>query len=243
MGDAQYQLPDVELGATYFLDEDWEPTEAIPPVSGAKSAGDDEQVRNWIRATTITIAPYGTAVKLTPSPDDPGFDYLKSELGMNIVLPRGRIDELRFKVTLTQAGSGQETFATDGFPNSSIRNTPIVNGQISIGISKAFKLIPIIGDVATELLSVDLGPWNFRIGSLKHVDVAFNGGLTSEPDWYFKDAGIANDEIRVAMLLKKSKATTKITANVQAAWLYDPPSILKKRRVGTDAKAVILYGQ
>jgi hypothetical protein len=159
---------------------------------------------------------------------------------MNIVLPTGSITELRFKVTLTQVGGTQDTCATDGFPNSSIRNAPIVGGKIKVGISKAFKLIPVIGDVACELLPVDLNPWTFSIGSLKHIEVAFSGGLTKEPDWYFKKAGIKNDEIRIAMILRKSRATTGVKADVQAKWLYKP-GVLSPRRVGSDDKSLTIY--
>lgn len=257
-------LLDDDWEPTHLLDEDWEPTRRIPQridaefadddhkvlerdvtrrVSeeiDAKFADDDRKVLDWIRATTITIAPQAETVNLTPPPGGSNFDYLKSEVGMNILLPTGSITELRFKVALTQVGGTQDTWATDGFPNSSIRSAPIVGGKIKVGISKAFKLIPVIGDVAGELLSVDLNPWTFSIGSLKHIEVAFSGGLTKEPDWYFKKAGIKNDEIRIAMILRKSRATTGVKADVQAKWLYKP-GVLSPRRVGTDKKSLTIY--
>ena len=255
MGQAQQQpMPDVQLSAAYFLDDNWQRSNAIPAVSSAKSAagrrrrraradrGADRQLLNWIRGTSINIAPQAETIKLTPPPD-PDFDYLKSELGMNIILPKGRIHELRFYVTLTQVGGTLDTFATDGFPNSSIRHTAIVGGQIKIGITQAFKLIPVIGHIVAELLplSVQLNPWSFRIGSLKKIDVAFNGGLTAKPDWYFKKAGIKKDEVRIAMILKKQRATTSVKAEVKAAWRYSS-GIMRRKRVETDTKDVIIYG-
>ncbi|MCW2660746.1 MAG: hypothetical protein JWP83_1898 [Mycobacterium sp.] len=267
MDQAQQGIPDRQLSAAYFLDDNWEPVERIPAAlrgehsrdrlsefehrefsreygqpSSAKSA-DDQQMLNWIRGTSIKIAPRAETVKLTPPPDC-DFDYLKSELGMNIILPKGRIDELRFNVSLTQVGGTQETFATDGFPNSSIHHTTIVGGQIKIGITQAFRLIPVVGHVVAELLpiSVNLNPWSFRIGSLKRIDVAFNGGLTTEPEWYFKNAGIKTDEIRIAMILKKQKKTTGVSAEVKAAWRYNPGGFFPEKPVGSDIKAVTIYG-
>ncbi len=229
----------VKLSAAHLLDDDWEPVADIAPSPRTKSVSDERQVLDWIRATSIEIAPRAETVPLTVAGDG-GAGYLKSEVGMNIVLPIGHIDELRFKVTLVQYGGTGKTFAQDGFPNSSISNTAIVGGQVKIGITKAFKFIPVMGDVLNDLLSVDLNPWTFQIGTLRRVNVAFNGGLTTQPDWYFRRAGIQNDTIRVAMLLKRSPGTTDIVAEVQAGWLYRPGT-LHSRRVGSDTKTVTIF--
>ena len=176
-------MPDVQLTPAYFLDDNWEQIEQIPPVSNAMSDEEKEAV-NWIRGTSIKIAPHAETVKVTPPPD-PNFDYLKSELGMNIILPKGSINELRFNVTLTPIAGSADTVATDGFPKGSIHSTSIVGGQVRIGITKGFKLIPVIGNAVAQLLSVDLNPWDFRIGSLKQIEVAFSGTLGPEIMWYF----------------------------------------------------------
>jgi hypothetical protein len=100
--------------------------------------------------------------------------------------------------------------------------------------------MPVVGVALENLLAVDINPWDFKIGTLRKISVAFNGGLTAEPDWYFRRAGIQNDTIRIAMLVKKAQGTTGIVARVRAAWLYDP-GVLRKVRVGTDTKELAIY--
>jgi hypothetical protein len=233
-------MDNIQLSAAQLLNDDWEPVSAISPGLVVKAFGDEQLVRKWIQATSIVIAPKAETVSVTPAAAGAAFGYLRSEIGMNIILPKGTIDELRFQVTLSQTGGAEDTFAADGFPNSSISTTSIVGGQIKIGISNAFKFIPVAGPAIGDLLSIDLNPWTFHIGTLKKIQVAFSGGLTTEPGWYFKKAGIQNDTIRIAMLLKKSAATTEIKADVQASWLYDP-GLLHKQRVGSDVKSLTIY--
>ena len=232
-------MESVRLRAVQVLDDAWEPVADLEPALHTKSVDDERLVRDWIRASCIEIAPHAETVPVAAMGDG-RTEYLRSEIGMNIVLPSGYIEELRFKVTLVHAGTGA-VFAQDGFPNSSISNTAIASGQVKIGITKAFKFIPVVGDVVDELLSVDLNPWDFRIGSLRRVNVAFNGGLTAQPDWYFRRAGIQNDTVRVAMLLKKSPGITAIAARVRAGWLYQP-GILRGQRVGSDTRTVSVFG-
>jgi hypothetical protein len=232
-------MDSIRLRAVHLLDDDWEPVADVAPDLHAKSAGPDDQIRDWIRATFIEIAPHAETVQVGGT-SNAGSEYLKSEVGMNIILPAGYIDELRLKINLVQLGGAGETFAQDGFPNSSISSTSIVSGQVRLGISKALKFVPVVGGAIDDLLSVDINPWNFRIGTLRHVNVAFNGGLTAKPEWYFRRAGIRNDTVRVAMLLKKAPGTTNIAADVQAGWLYRPGTI-GSRRVGSDTKTVVVF--
>jgi hypothetical protein len=239
MGQAHQQMPAVVLSATHFLDDNWESVRDIPPAS-ADLSEDDQKELDWIRGISIAIAPHAETVKLTPPPGGPNFDYLKSELGMNIILPEGRLDELRFEVKLTRVGGTLDMYATDGFPKGKIHRKAIVDGQIEIGISKAFKLIPVIGGVVSDLVNVEFNPWNFRIGSLQEIDVAFSGALTATLTWYFKTAGIENNEIRVAMIIKKPRDTALVKADVRAGWRYKPPGLMTKKRVGTDSKTVMI---
>jgi hypothetical protein len=232
-------MDSIKLRAVHLLDDDWEPVADVAPDLHAKSAGPDDQVRDWIRSTFVEIAPHAETVQVVGA-GNADAEYLKSEVGMNIILPHGYIDELRFKISLVQLGGNSETFAQDGFPNSSISSTAFASGQVKLGISKAFKFIPVVGGAIDELLSVNINPWNFRIGTLKHVNVAFNGGLTTKPEWYFRRAGIRNDTVRVAMLLKKAPGTASIVAEIQAGWLYRTGT-MGSRRVGSDTKTVVVF--
>ncbi len=108
-----------------------------------------------------------------------------------------------------------------------------------MGITRLFKFVPVVGDVIPDLLEIEFNPWEFKLGSLKRVNVDFSGGLTFQPEWYFKEDGLKND-LRVALTIKKSKSIKTVEGEVTAAWIYDP-GFLKKARVGADAKTVRVY--
>jgi hypothetical protein len=95
------RMDNVGLSATHLLDDNWEPIVDVPSARGTKSVN-DELVRQWIRATVIEIAPQAETLLLTEASGNQSARYLKSEVGMNIVLPRGHIEELRLKITLSQ---------------------------------------------------------------------------------------------------------------------------------------------
>lgn len=194
---------------------------------------EEEKLIGLIRSNRIEVAEAAETKKIG---SDGKYDYLKSEIGMNIILPRGSIAEMRFYINLIAEG---DVVAIDGFPKDVIGETEIVGGKIKVGISKAFKLMPAVGPYIGELLKIELNPWEFKLGSLKKINIDFSGGLTSKLEWYFKEDGIKND-LRVALTIRKPKSIENIDGKVLAAWLYDP-GFLKKTRVGTDAKTIKIY--
>lgn len=227
----------VELIPKYFLNENWEISQPILPEPALKAFPEEEEWRKWIVSTRIEVAGVAETTKLS---SDEEHEYLKSELGMNIIVPKGSIEEMRFKVTLKGDGEiTDEVVAIDGFPKDLIEEKEIVGGKIEVGITKLFKLIPIVGNIIPDLLKIELNPFVFKLGSLKRVNIDFSGGLTPEPEWYLKGNGIKND-FRVALTIKKSKSIKTIEGEVIAAWIYDP-GFLGKARVGTDGRTVRIY--
>jgi len=112
----------VELTPKYFLNENWEISEPIPPKPALllmkKALPEEEEWRKWIKSTRIEVA--GTA-ETTKISSDEKYDYFKSELGMNIILPKGSIEELRFKITLKGDDEiSDDVVAIDGFPKDII---------------------------------------------------------------------------------------------------------------------------
>lgn len=227
----------IELLPKYFLNENWEISQPIPPEPALKASPEEEQWRKWIEATRIEVA---RAAETTKVSSDEKYDYLKSELGMNIIVPKGSIEKMRFKVTLK--GDGQisdEVIAIDGFPKDIIEEKEIIDGKVKVGITKLFKFVPVVGDVISNLLEIELNPWEFELGNLRKVDIDFSGGLTFQPEWYFKKDGIKND-LRVALTIKKLKSIKIVEGEVIAAWIYDP-GFLSKARIGTDGRTVRIY--
>lgn len=192
-----------------------------------------KKIIDLIRNTRIDIAEVAETKEISSKGK---YDYLKSEIGMNIILPKGSISEMRFYVTLIAEG---EAVAIDGFPKDVIEEKEILGGKIKVGISQAFKFIPVVGSYVGDLLDIQLNPLEFNLGSLKRVNIDFSGGLTAKPEWYFKENGIKN-ELRVALMIRKVKSVENIEGDVKAAWLYDP-GFLKKVRVGSNERTIKIY--
>lgn len=242
-------MASVQLKPHFYLDDKWDVSGEIPPeILGASrkikyakkpKMDDEEKVLNMIRAIRIEVAEKADTNKIK---SDEKNDYLKSEIGMNIILPKGNIEKLRFIMNLKSEGVSTEGLnVIDGFPKDKIEETYIVKGKIKVAVNKLFKFIPIIGEIAGKAVDIELDPWEFKLGSLKRVDVDFSGGLTAKPEWYFKKNGIKND-LRVALTIQKSKDIKKIDADVRALWVYDP-GILRKKKLGTDSKTVKVYSE
>jgi hypothetical protein len=224
----------VELKPKYILDENWNVSEPIPPAPALKAFTREEELRQWIESTRIEVAPVTETTKIS---SDETYDYFKSELGMNIILPKGSIEELRFKITLKGDGEiSDQVIAIDGFPKDKIEEKEIMGGKIKVGITKSLKFIPVVGEILPDLLDIEFNPWEFKLGSLKKVNIDFCGGPTLSPEWYFKKDGIKND-VNLALTIKKLKSIEKVEGEVEAAWIYNP-GFLMTPRVGSDPKTI-----
>jgi len=188
---------------------------------------------DWIKSIRIEIAEASQTEKIKSDKD---YDYLRSEIGMNIIVPKGKISKMRFRVSLL---AKHRVVAIDGFPKDVIEERDIVKGKVKVAISDYFKFIPAIPPGVLDPLQIVLGPWDFKLGSLKKVNIDFSGGLTSTPEWYFKRNGIKNDLI-VSMTIRKPKKAKSIEGKVKAGWIYSP-GFLRKARVGTSAKSIKIF--
>ncbi|KYK34791.1 MAG: hypothetical protein AYK22_04775 [Thermoplasmatales archaeon SG8-52-3] len=245
----------VQLEPKFILDEKWNPSGEISSLIrseednlaikgdieieipkgeekrvGHRTLSKEEQLMKLIRSIRIEVAEEAITEKIG---SDEKHDYFKSVLGMNIILPKGRIKELRFHITLM---AERNVVAIDGFPKDVIEEKYIIGGKIKVGINETFEFIPIIGKVVKKLLDIELNPWEFKLGNLKKVNIDFSGGSTSKPEWYFKENGIKND-LRVALTIKKPKDIGNVEAVAKAAWIYDP-GIFKEIKLGSDTKTV-----
>ena len=251
----------IPLKPRYFLDEDWKHRKGMPGLPDGISSyaeihlsrkywsdpafakqrkqqapGYKKELKKWtkwIKSVRVEIAEASQTEKIK---SDEEFDYLRSEMGMNIIVPQGKIGEMRFEVKLI---AEPKVVAIDGFPKDVIQEKEIVKGKIQIAIDKFFKFIPVIPPGAALPVGIVLGPWDFKLGSLKKVNIDFSGGLTSRPEWYLKKDGIKND-LRVTMTIRKPTKVKQIQAKVKAAWTYEPSSF-KKARVGTSARIIDIY--
>ncbi|MDQ6868695.1 MAG: hypothetical protein M3178_09925 [Pseudomonadota bacterium] len=234
-------MDELELSAQYLLNDEWGLGQPIPAESGAKSDTQEDEIRRMLRATRIEVAPQASTRVVSSKAQS---TVLLSEVGMNIVVPQGTIRELRFKATLLADGEiADDLVVLDGFPKGRVEERYLVDGKITLGVSKLFQFIPAIGPVGGgvlgDLLQIDLNPWQFKIGHIRDIEVIFSGGLTFEPEWYFRQAGLT-DELHVSMTIRKPASVRVVDAQVEAAWSYDP-GFLRPIKVGTDAKTLRIF--
>ena len=223
----------------FLLDEEWEEMKYI----GTKGryftrrdiSDEEKEILNWIRSTRIEIADIAETELVSSQPD---FDYIKTELGMNIVLPKGNIEELRFYIKLKGDGEvSNNLFAIDGFPNTLIEDKYIIKGKVTIAVTKLMKFIPTVPDKL--LPELELGPWNFKFGHIRFAEINFSGPKTATPEWYFRAKAI-NNELRISLTIAKAKNIQNVEADVKCGWTYDP-GIFKKTRLGSGEKTIQIY--
>lgn len=243
-------MGNVELSPEYILNNEWKPTGKIISESGLAYVHADEYRR--LRSLRIEVADHATTKKIG---SDAESEYLKTQLGMNIILPKGRIEELRFKITLKGDGEiGNGVYAIDGFPNDKIEQSYILSGKIGVGIDKALEFIPLAlkanpssapiavpVEILQKLLKFEVNPVPFNLGYSENVKVDFSGGNTSTPEWYFKGDGILHN-LNVAITIKKPIGIKKIVADIEAAWIYnEDPWPWPDNKYGSAPKTVTIY--
>jgi hypothetical protein len=263
----------VELTATELFDEHWEPLGGLDSDAhdgfrndygltvGGDGGGDgamggsfgreddsESEINEALRAVRIQVADFAeTSVVRT----DRDFSYLRTALGMNIIVPSGRISVLRFRAELTGRGKGN-VVAIDGFPRDDVEDRAIVSGEITLSVNDALRFVSealggaiagpagavVGGKIAEgvgETVQVTVDPWRFKCGDIRNVRVDFSEGLTARPEWHFQGDGIENS-CGVALMLRIPRKMKVVTASVNAQWRYK--THLWSRNVGAQSKLV-----
>jgi hypothetical protein len=269
----------VELTATHWLDDDWAPFESTRPESyfvgepAERAASDDwdayewvggeepdggppvlrpEEIRRQLSAVRIEVAGFANTALIA---SDTTSDFLKTELGMNIIVPSGKIRQLRFQVRLTGDGDGN-VVAIDGFPKDSVEARAIVSGSVTLNVDSALRLVAsavgaavagpggaAVGgeavDVAGQVLEVSIAPWTFNLGDIRDVNVDFSEAQTSFVEWWFRGGTGIKNSLGVVLTLRKPRETKTVTGAVQALWEYEAQ--LWRRKTASDAKQIQIF--
>ncbi|NEP86885.1 MAG: hypothetical protein F6K18_08580 [Okeania sp. SIO2C2] len=197
------------------------------------------EIIRLIKQTRIEIAEYAESTIIG---SDNKYDKIKAELGMNIIIPKGKIEQLRLEISLIGGTDSEPIIAVDGLPSDLFDDKYLVQGKVTVAVDKLLKFIPVTVNVLNMLpADIELEPWEFNVGRMRDVTIDFSGGLTSQPAWFFQGNGIKND-VRVALTIKKTKNLHKITADVRAAWVYKP-GLFRSKKVGSDVKNILIYEQ
>lgn len=202
-----------------------------------------EQLKKLLYEVRVEIAEAACTVPIPGNnmPDEfkstlASYEYYRSDFGMNMVLPRGyRLEELRFKIGLMGDGKkgAARVIALDGWPRNIIREVPVGKGRVTLSVSKALKIIPIIGDVASDILDATF-QWDY-VWVLKKVEVSYSEGLTSTPEWYLCRGNI-NKGFLATIILRKARAIKKVVGEAVASWSIKPPGWGKPVTIEGDIK-------
>lgn len=130
--------------------------------------------REQIEAVVIRI---GSASSVTKLRSDSKWSYLKADFALNVLVPKGRIDALRLRIRLPSRGG---VVATAGFPDDRVDERYLIDGKVTVALDKALQFIPLLAGGPLPV-AVELGPWEFHLGRLRHVRIAFTGPLSLDP--------------------------------------------------------------
>ncbi|MGE5661164.1 MAG: hypothetical protein ACM3X1_02845 [Ignavibacteriales bacterium] len=198
-----------------------------PTFLGGQKEEEEDELRNELHQTTIAIAKFANVHKIPNEKLDStirndNFVYYRVDSGMNINVPKGRIKELRFFLSLYADGKQSgEVFALDGFPNDKIKHATIVAGKIKLGMNNLLKIIPITQPLAS-VIDIDINPWEVNWGYDK-LQVGFTEGLTDNVNWYLS-ADNVNQSFNCHITLMKKDTAKDVYAITRARWIYEPQS-------------------
>ena len=199
-----------------------------------------DQLLSDIRAITLSIAPYSQVREipkglLDETIRDERYEYFKAEFGMNINVPEGKVNQIRFYLTMLADGIGSEKAqVVSGFPNDLIQRVNVIGGSVKIGINNLLNIIPEpFVQTLGNFIQIDLNPWSFRWG-YNRVKVLFSEGNNHKVNWFLSSKNL-NQSFSCSITLKKRKTVKEVIGHAYAVWEYQPPKELKdiaKRLVG-----------
>lgn len=150
----------------------------------------------------------------------PYFDYYMVELGLNVRVGReAKIPQLLFTVDLYSDSQERTDVVTNSIaPTDVIKKTKVVEGKVTLGVSKLLEFIPVAGTVASKLLSIDINPIEFKAELAKCAIDASGQKLSYNVSWKIYETENVQG-FNPVMMLKVRKSVTKIWADVKVSYL------------------------
>ncbi|PKP59471.1 MAG: hypothetical protein CVT88_05425 [Candidatus Altiarchaeales archaeon HGW-Altiarchaeales-1] len=145
------------------------------------------------------------------------FNYYVVELGLNVLLDKGvKITKLLFEVDLKCDQDRIDVTAYDIMPDDRIKNIKIVDGKISVGITKLLKFLPApLGQVMPDVLDINISR-EFKWGFDKYeIDAA--GEKDYRIYWKIYDTNVAQG-FSPRMIIKAKKGVSEITGTVSCTY-------------------------
>ena len=148
-----------------------------------------------------------------------------------------KIPGLVFEVDLRSDGKDRtDVTAYDVMPNDKIKRVKVIEGKISLGVSKLLGLMPgLIGKVLPNLLSIDINPWEFS-WELPRYQIDTSGPKNYHIYWRLYDTEVVQG-FNPTMIVKVRKGVNKLTAMVRALYQIKT-GLLSPKEVRSDEKVI-----
>ena len=213
-----------------------------------KAADISNNLEAELRKVTVGVAPAANTYKFSPDQPDlsemikntmPYYDYYLVELGLNVLVGRdAQVPALVFQVDLrSDAPNRTDVTAFDVMPRDEIKTVKVIQGKISVGISKLLNLIPgPIGQLLPNLLSIDINPIEFAWNFDKYL-IDTTGPKSYEIAWKIYETNVVQG-FNPTMILKVRKSVSEITARVRAIYRIKTGRLITDKEVRLDKKQI-----
>ena len=155
------------------------------------------------------------------------YDYYRVVFGFNVILAKNySIPDFVFKIVLTAGDlTDPRMVCYDGFPHDTKEVAAIGTGTAKLGFSELFKVIPVIGPLASKVIDADFNfayKWNYT-----KSEVQFAGALDYDVRWSVRGGTIAGEFTPLIILKIKKGLVSEVSGNLKAkvdvGYHLDPP--------------------
>jgi hypothetical protein len=210
-------------------------------------SGSIKELEAELNKSVVEVASAANVYQISPDQKDLSdfikktltwFNYYVVELGLNVMVGRKcSIPELLFKVILMGDGNTENVVAYDIAPKDETEYRKLLSGnvKIALGVTTFLKFIPVpLGEHVSNLLNVDINPWEFEWGIEKYMIDAC-GEKSCDVYWKIYETSMVQG-FNPAMIVRAKKEVNKISANarcvykLKTGWCDITPRIDSKER-------------
>ena len=204
-----------------------------------------------LKKVIVEVAPTSNVYSFSPDQRDlskiikntlPYYDYYLVELGLNVLVGKdAQYPALAFEVDLrSDAPDRTDVTAFDLMPRDEIKRVKIIQGKISLGVTKLLNLIPgPIGKILPNLLSIDINPWQFTWKYEKCL-IDTTGPKSYHIYWRLYETDVAQG-FNPTMILKVRKSVSKITAFVRTVYRIKTGRLIGEKKCALMRSRYVFY--
>jgi len=239
------ELTELKPSSTHLLTTEKPVERSLRIVTKDQLSADSK--KKILKEVKVGVAPVARVYAISSGQSDlsdaikktmPYFNYYVVELGLNVLVGQGaKIPELMFEVDLYSNRKDRTDVTTNSVaPTDSLHTAMAVSGKISIGVTKALELIPVVGNVVKDLISIDINPIAFA-WQLRRYDIDASGPLNYKASWRVYNTENVQS-FNPMMVLRAKKEIGKIWANARVTYSPKSGSIHTQTEIYSDEKTV-----